>query len=301
MAGYKALIITGMNVGETITAVEKKLLSSGLENARAEAQWMLAEALGMGKVEIYLHTSKALDKEIVDKLNDWLERRAKHEPLQLILGSVQFRGVRLNMRCGALIPRPETETVVGCAIQLWKERGKDLPKLALDLGTGSGCIALSLAQEIEEIFLLASDLSRDALSLAKENTVLNGLTDRIGFLVGNWLEPISGQKRLGMIIANPPYIRTKDIPRLAMEVRDFDPLLALDGGEDGCESYRRIVQEAVKRLASGGIICLECGDGEFDIVLRLLTEAGCVETGNEKDLAGSIRTAWGVAPGTKDN
>jgi release factor glutamine methyltransferase len=217
-----------------------------------------------------------------------------HEPLQIILGSVQFRGLTLCMRKGALIPRPETETVVGCAIRLWKERGALLPKAGLDLGTGSGCIALSLAQELDDLFMLATDISPEALALAQENARLNTLEHRIAFLLGDWVKPISQDRKLGIIVANPPYIRTSDIPRLAVEVRDYDPLVALDGGRDGCECYRRIVKSAVTALAPGGIVCLECGDGEVDAVMRLLTEAGCAEVGNARDLAGSIRTAWGA-------
>jgi release factor glutamine methyltransferase len=282
-----------MTVGEVLLVMEDAFAAAGIDSPVADAQWLLASVLGMGKLEIFLHLGEKLTPEQSVRLQKIAERRIGREPLQLILGTVQFRGLELAMERGVLIPRPETEIVVDAAIKLWKQAGALLLPLGLDVGTGSGCIALALAQELPDLHMTGIDLSLQAVRLARRNRHLNDLDGRVDFIVGDWLHPIAVRHEFGLVIANPPYIRTEEMKMLAVEVRAYDPELGLHGGVDGCTAYRSIIPAAGQLLAAGGILCLECGDGRVDEISRIMADAGFVGLGKAKDLCGCWRVAWG--------
>jgi release factor glutamine methyltransferase len=282
-----------MMVGEVLRWMEDAFAAAGVDSPISDAQWLMASVLGMGKLEIFLHLQERLTPEQSLRLHQMAERRIAREPLQLILGTVQFRGLELAMERGVLIPRPETEIVVDTAINLWKQAGAGLPLLGLDVGTGSGCIALALAQEIPSLHMTGIDLSVQAIRLAQRNRQLNGLDGQVDFIVGDWLSPIPIKHKFGLVIANPPYIRSEEMDRLAVEVRAYDPELGLHGGVDGCRAYRSIIPVARQVLAPGGILCLECGDGRVDEISRIMADTGFVGLGKAKDLCGCWRVAWG--------
>lgn len=282
-----------MTVGEVLRWLEDAFAAAGIDSPVADAQWLLALVLGKGRLEIFLYLQEKLTPEQSSRLWEMAKRRIGREPLQLILGTVQFRGLELAMERGVLIPRPETEIVVDAAISLWRRSGAGLPPLGLDMGTGSGCIALALAQEIPALHMTGIDLSQQAIHLAQRNRQLNNLDSRVDFIVSDWLSPIAPSHKVGLVIANPPYIRTEEMDRLAVEVRDYDPELGLHGGVDGCEAYRSIIPTVGQVLAPGGILCLECGDGRVDVISRIMADAGFVGLGKAKDLCGCWRVAWG--------
>lgn len=282
-----------MTVGEALRQMEDALAQAGIDSPVADAQWLLASVLGRGRLEVFLHLREKLTPEQLARLGALAERRIGREPLQLIMGTVQFRGLELAMERGVLIPRPETEIVVDAAINLWKQAGAGLPPLGLDVGTGSGCIVLSLAQEVPGLRMTGIDLSAQAIRLARRNRQLNNLEGKVDFIVGDWLSPIATKHKFGLVITNPPYIRTEEMDRLAVEVRAYDPELGLHGGIDGCAAYRSIIPAAGQVLAPGGILCLECGDGRVDEISRIMADAGFVGLGKAKDLCGCWRVVWG--------
>ena len=282
-----------MTVGEVLRVMEDAFAAAGIDSPVADTQWMLSAVLGIGRLEVFLHLGEKLTPERSARLHEMAERRIGREPLQLILGRMQFRGLELAMERGVLIPRPETEIVVDAAINLWKQTSPGLPSRGLDVGTGSGCIALALGQEVPGLHITGIDLSQKAINLARRNRHLNNLNGRVDYIVGHWLNPIANDHEFGLVIANPPYIRTVEMDRLAIEVRAYDPELGLHGGKDGCEAYRSIIPAAAQVLAPGGILCLECGDGRVDEISRIMADAGFVGLGKAKDLCGCWRVAWG--------
>jgi len=282
-----------MTVGEALRQMEDAFATAGIDSPVADAQWLLASVLGRGRLEIFLNLREKLIPDQLGQLRNMAERRIGREPLQLIMGTVQFRGLELAVERGVLIPRPETEIVVDAAINLWKQAGAGLPPLGLDVGTGSGCIALALVQELPALHMIGVDLSQQAVRLARYNRHLNSLDDRVDFIVSDWFNPIAARHELGLVVANPPYIRTEEMDKLAVELRDYDPELALHGGVDGCTAYRSIIPVAAQVLAPGGILCVECGEGRVDEIFRMMAGAGFVGLGKAKDLCGCWRVAWG--------
>jgi release factor glutamine methyltransferase len=237
-----------------------------VENPRLNAEHLLAHALGLKRMELYLQFDRPLGEAERAPLRDMVKRRGNREPLQHILGTVEFHGRTFASDKRALIPRPETEQLVEITLEI--ARPKNSPAL-LDIGTGSGVIALTLALELPGAALHATDLSPDALALAGENAARHELTDRVRFSQADLLpaEPTF----FDIIVANLPYIPTNEIPTLSEEVR-HDPVTALDGGEDGLDLIRRLIETAPGRLAPGGAILLELGLGQGDAAASLLSE-----------------------------
>jgi release factor glutamine methyltransferase len=251
---------------EVLRGAESYLAARDVENPRLNAEHLLAHALGLKRMELYLQFDRPLGEEERAPLRDFVKRRGNREPLQHILGTVEFHGRVFASDKRALIPRPETEQLVELALEI--ARPKKSPTL-LDIGTGSGVIALTLALELPEAALHATDLSLDALALAGENAARHGLSDRVRFSPADLLpaEPTL----FDIIVANLPYIPTNEIAALSAEVR-HDPVTALDGGEDGLDLIRRLVEAAPGRLAPGGAILLELGRDQGDMAASLLSE-----------------------------
>ena len=228
---------------------------------------------------------RPLTEAELEKIRPLVRRRAQHEPLQYILGETEFHGVKLKVDRRALIPRPETELLVefvglsGTALA---------PAKILDLGTGSGAIALALAVLFPAAAITAVDRSEDALSLARENAAATGLADRVTFLASDWFAAVSGQS-FQIIVANPPYLSAEETAQTAPEVRGFEPVAALTAAEDGLADLARIIREAPQFLAPGGLLALETGIAHHARLRALTVAAGFSRTDSKQDLSGRDR------------
>lgn len=283
---------TGLRAHQAARDAARKLEEAGVPEPRASAEVLLSELLGIGRGEIPFHDAPLTDEQ-AERYESWARRRADREPVQRILGYAYFRNLVLRLNEGTLIPRPDTETVVDVALERLDHRGGR--GVVLDVGTGSGAIAVSVAQERPETAVHATDLSETALAMARENAAENGVS--VAFHRADLLpEPGSLEAKVDLLVSNPPYIAGSDLGVLAPEVRDWDPRTALDGGPDGLRFYRRIFAEAPPLLAGGADVVLEVGDGRADRVLGLGEGAGFEPVGVRADLAGAPRAVllrWG--------
>lgn len=234
------------------------LSGKGVENARLEAEWLLCSATDLDRVGLYLNFEKPLSESELSAFRAMVARRAKREPLQHILGTQEFFGLEFAVSPAVLIPRHDTETLVEEALAILPDAKK-----ILDIGTGSGCIAISLAKQLPAASVTAVDISAEALEVAKLNGENNAVN--VEFLHGSLFEPVAG-KRFDLITSNPPYIPTADINNLTPEVRDFDPRSALDGGFDGLDIYRILIPAALDYLLPGGCLLVEVGIGQAPAV-----------------------------------
>lgn len=216
-----------------------------------------------------------------------VERRLAGEPIQYIVGEAEFYGLPFFVNRDVLIPRPETEHIVEKALQLSAEFAH--PRL-LDIGTGSGAIAVALAAHLRDASITATDISSAALAVARRNAQQNGVADRIRLLAGDLLAPLAGE-RFEIVISNPPYVAETDRETLAIEVRDFEPATALFAGGDGLAIYRRLIPAAFAALVTGGLLLLEIGHGQRDAVGALLESAGFGTIEFTADLQGIPRVA----------
>lgn len=236
----------------------------GVPNPRLDAQYILAHGLKMKRMELYLNFDKPLSESELEVLRPLVARRAKREPLQHIVGCTSFRGNEIHCDRRALIPRPETESL----IDFLKERltGKDRYRIA-DIGTGTGAIAIAAAKEIKGASVVATDISKDALELAKENATANVAT--VEFFQGDLLNALPEGEKFDAIVSNPPYIPDAEKEKLQPEVRDYDPSLALFGGPDGLTLVRKLLEQSKDHLNPGGIILMEIGpEADEDKILE---------------------------------
>ena len=242
--------------------------SKGLENARLQAELLLAAVLGVKRLDLYLQFERPLHRSEVDRYREYVRQRLRRVPVQYITGVAAFRHLELAVTPAVLIPRPETEVLVEVALELLPEGGR-----VLDLCCGSGAVALSLAHEAAAAQVAAADVSAAALAAAKANGLRCGLAERVEWHCGDLFAPLGSIAPFDLIAANPPYVRRRDLAQLAPEVRDYEPQLALDGGEDGLAYHRRIAQEAADFMRPGGYLLLEVGDGQSAAVADLLTRS----------------------------
>ena len=250
---------------EVLRASERYLADRGVENPRLNAEHLLAHTLGLKRMELYLQFDRPLTETDRAPLRAVIKRRGTREPLQHILGTAEFHGRTFQCDQRALIPRTETEQLVELTLEISKAR--PAAKI-LDLGTGSGVIALTLALELPTAQIHATDLWPDALALATDNASRHQLADRIRFTQID-LFP-TGETAFDLIVANLPYIPTAEIPTLSAEVR-HDPVSALDGGADGLDLIRRLIEVATAHLSPGGALLLEIGAGQGNAVNTLMT------------------------------
>jgi len=233
----------------------------GIESARLQAELLLAHVLQLPRMKLYLNFDRVLAPVEVDAFRELVRRRGLREPLQHLVGTVSFCRLELTVSNAALIPRPETELLAQMGVEFLQPRASASPS-ALDLGTGSGCLAIVLAKNCPQAKLLAADISPAALDLARANADRHGVGDRIQFFLSDAFAGLPARQRFDLILSNPPYIATEEILTLEPEVRDHDPRLALDGGADGLDFYRRLAAEAADWLAPGGKMMLEFGEGQ---------------------------------------
>lgn len=230
----------------------------GLENPRSEAEILLAHALNVHRIDLYLNHDKPAGADERAVFKGLVRRRAAGEPVAYIIGIREFWSLNLTVNPAVLIPRPETECLVEAALP-FLDRGPAWRKQVLDMGTGSGAIVIALAHERPEHLYMAMDRSLSALLLARENAGAHGLADRIGWFCGDWDTAVSPRARFDLIISNPPYIPSGDIVALQREVRDHEPRAALDGSSDGLSCLRHIISNAHRYLSPAGWLALEMG------------------------------------------
>jgi release factor glutamine methyltransferase len=259
-----------------------------IENARLEAELLLAHTLGISRLDVYLQHDRPVDGAELERFRSLVRRRLRHEPLQYILGRTRFRQVELLVDRRVLIPRPETEVLVGEVLAWVKSRpGSELR--ALDLGTGSGAIALSLAGE-GALHVVATDISADALDLARSNAERLDLQGRVEFRLGSLWQPIGSDEQFDIIASNPPYVGESERDSLAPEVREWEPAVALFSEADGLGVLRQIVAQAASYLRPGGLLALEIGASQAAQTTELIgaDERYC-STRVLRDLAGRER------------
>ncbi|NJC87253.1 MAG: peptide chain release factor N(5)-glutamine methyltransferase [Desulfuromonas sp.] len=258
----------------------------GIDSPRLDAELLLAATLELDRVGLYLNFERPLQADELVAYREKVRRRAGREPLAYILGETEFWSLPLKVTPAVLIPRPDTELLV-------EEALKRLPGATrvLDVGTGSGALAIALAHERPECRVTAIDLSSTALAVAMENARLNGVGERIDFLQADLAALPAGP--FALIVANPPYIPTGDLATLMPEVREFEPQLALNGGGDGLDAYRALARQAGAILAPGGWLLVEIGIGQAASVRELLAAAGLAELFISRDLAGIERVVGG--------
>jgi release factor glutamine methyltransferase len=241
--------------------------------ARQEATWLVVHGLGVNQLGLEIEPEQTVTAEQWDQVSALCARRARREPLQYLLGDQDFCGLTLRVQPGVLIPRPETELLVEAVVGRTSDRAP-IP-LIVDLGTGSGCIAIALAHQLPRAVVYATDASPEALALARDNADRLVGPHRIQFLKGDLCEPLGElhlEGRVTVLVSNPPYLTDAEMGMLQPEVK-FEPKEALAGGPDGLTMYRRLVLEAVRFLAPGGLLAMEVGAGQAPAVRRMLTSA----------------------------
>jgi release factor glutamine methyltransferase len=251
-------------------------ISREIENGRADAEILLAHCLGLRRIDLYVQYEKPLSGEELDRFRGFVKRRARREPVAYITGEKEFWSLALKVGPAVLIPRPETECLVEAALAVLPKDGSYGPRRVLDLGTGSGAIALALAVERPGDEIIATDLSEEALSIARENARRHGVEDRVNFLEGDWFASVKTvESRFDLIVSNPPYIRQPDLEGLQPEIRHFEPVGALDGGADGIDCLTDIILAAPSYLRPSGNLLLEIGHDQQSLLTEVVSQAGC--------------------------
>jgi len=277
---------------ELIALGDAFLAKQGVPDARAACELLAARLFKCGRLELYRHLDAVPEARRVDALRRGVQRVAKGEPVQYVLGQWDFRSLTLKVDRRALIPRPETEQLVELVLKSAQVRQVPKP-LVVDVGTGTGCIILSLAKELADGVFVGLDVSAEALALAKENAALTGLDGRVLFAESDGcgeFDPAS----VDVLVSNPPYIQSQVVDGLPPHIRDHEPRLALDGGPDGLDVYRALLLDAVMVLKPGGGVFFEIGDEQGPALRDMLEEYGFTEVAVVKDYAGRDRFATGV-------
>ena len=276
-----------MTYSELMTIGVEALTKAGFEEARTDARFLLFFACEMDTMTFLRDSAMPVPKQQEEHFLELLEERKTHKPVQYITGEQEFCGLRFRVRPGVLIPRPETELLTEAVFR--NAHGKRV----LDMCTGSGCIAVTVAKLGNPALVAASDYSTEALEIAKENAA--GQEVQVTFYHGDLFETVEGV--YDIIVSNPPYIKSKVIDELMPEVREYEPRMALDGAEDGLYFYRRICGEAKRFLSAGGRLMFEIGHDQGEEVSALLLGEGYTAIEVKKDYAGLDRMVFAVWPG----
>jgi release factor glutamine methyltransferase len=279
-----------LTVLDIIKKTSAFLADKGVESPRLNAEHLIGHALGLRRMQLYLQFERLLAESELEKIRPLVRRRAQREPLQHILGETDFFGLKIKCDRRALIPRPETEQLVELVTTLLPAP----PATVLDLGTGTGCLALALASHWPGTRVTAVDASEDALALARENAAALSLADRVSFLRSDWFSALPPDARFDLIVANPPYLTAAETAAAAPEVRDFDPPAALTAGDNGLADLKKILAAAPAHLAPGGLLALETGITHHVALLPLTASAGLVRAESRQDLTKRDRfiCAW---------
>ncbi len=270
------------------------LRKRGLESPRLEAELLLTSVLQVDRMRLIMDAQRPLGERELGAYRALFQRRRKGEPISYILGTREFYGHAFMVTPSVLIPRPDTETLVEVALQRTAHR--NLSGRALDLCTGSGCVAISYALERPTWKVTGTDLSEKALAVARKNALHLGALWGVRFASGNLFGAVSKEEKFELITCNPPYIASQEVLTLEANVKDFEPHEALDGGETGLDFYPLVAQGASKHLVPGGILALELGAGQASDVEKILADHGFTDLERKRDFGGHERVVSGKAP-----
>ncbi len=266
------------------------LTAAGIDNARFEARLLLSHATGLTVERLIARGPDPVPADVTARLRELTARRVRREPMAYILGEREFWGLRFMVSPAVLVPRPDSETVIETVLDLFPDRSR--PLRTIDLGTGSGCLLLTLLREFSQAHGVAMDASSAALEVARANAEALGVASRTTFVAADWREP-GWVRGLGgpfdLVVSNPPYIESSAIDRLMPEVARHEPRLALDGGPDGLAPYRLIASEASTLLVPGGWAVVEAGDRQASDIADFFAAAGLNPLRPRKDLGGIDR------------
>lgn len=279
-----------ITLAEVLRRSTEYLESHGSPTARLDAELLLSHGLGLSRIELYTQFERPLDDDELVACRELVRRRGLREPVAYVIGHWGFRRLDLAVDARVLVPRPETELVVDRCLALLE--GCEQPRV-LDVGTGSGAIALALKDELPDAVVVGCDISEDALQVARSNA--ETLQLEVDLVRSDLLDEVP-PGRFRLIVSNPPYVAESEIGTLQPEVADHEPRLATVAGRDGLELYRRLLPQAAGRLDGGGHLVLECGAGQSQPLLAELGSVGYVEAGVEADLAGIDRVVWATWP-----
>lgn len=279
-------------IGSLVKWATDDFRARGIENPRLDAEVIVAHALGIDRTRVIIESLRPLEGAELAELRALIKRRRAHEPIAYLRGFREFYGLEFKVDPRVLIPRPDTEALVECALQ--RSAHVSLSMRALDLCTGSGCVAIALARQRPTSRVLASDVSPDALTVARENAYRLGAYN-VAFVLSDLFAEVPPQ-RFDVITANPPYIASEEIATLMADVRDFEPRLALDGGPDGLDLVRRILDGAPPFLEADGVLALEIGQGEAEATAALFSERSYREVRIDRDYAKIERVVSGIRP-----
>lgn len=268
--------------------------SRGVDESMVAAELLAARLLKCSRGFLAPHLDKPVPEPLVEAMRRGLSRLVSGEPIQYILGEWDFRSLTLKCDKRALIPRPETEELVTRVLKFASSKNYASPPVVVDVGTGTGCIILSLAKEMKDGIFLGIDISPDAIALSTENAKLCGLENKVRFAIADGLDDFDEPGIVDIIVSNPPYITTSECTALDPKIRDWEPMTALDGGAKGLDFYERYIADALNLLKPGGGIFFEIGEAQGEDVRSLLFESGFDEIKIEKDYSGHDRYASGV-------
>jgi release factor glutamine methyltransferase len=258
---------------EILNQTVERLRSAGIDRPRTNAELLLGAVLNKSKVDLYLNKDRILTSDEIEKFNQSIKERISGRPVQYIMGTVEFFGLQFKVDERVLIPRPETETLVEVVME--QLANKENPKI-IDLGTGSGAIAISLAKSLKSPFIYATDVSKEALKVAKENALRNKVESQIEFFCGDLFEPLKNKNLKGQIdcvVSNPPYVSKEEFENLPKEVKDYEPVIALESEKDGLFFHKKIIEDSLDFLKKGGLLALETAFGQAGKVADLIRES----------------------------
>jgi len=274
-----------LSVGEVYRHVTQRLRSAKVESPQLDARVLTAHVLGCAPEELIRYDRQVLDERSQLQLFELIERRIEREPVAYLVGEKEFWSHTFFVEPGVLIPRPDTETIIEAILNAVVDRKK--PLSILDLGTGTGCILITLLKELPHAVGVGVDISEVALGIAAKNAIRHGVSDRISWISSDWLGNVNGS--FDIIVANPPYIDVDDYRGLGRSVRDFEPQVALVGGTDGLGAYREICKDVTDHLKTEGTIYLEIGHRQAADVSQLLRANSMIVVDIVKDLSQNDR------------
>ncbi len=278
-----------MTLDQILAHVRGVLESGGVDNPALDARILVRQGGEFSDTDLITGLQTPLSAQQIETIENFAKRRAAGEPVSRILGEREFYGRTFKISPDTLDPRADTETLINAALKRLKSVGATRPLRFLDLGTGSGCILVTLLAEHPAATGVAVDINPAALTVARENARRYGVEDRAEFRVGSWFDPIKAEEVFDLILSNPPYIPESDIESLAREVRNHDPFVALNGGEDGFDAYKIILNGLKKHLVCGGRALFEIGAGQEKELVRLMEDSMMTHEESYSDLGGILR------------
>ena len=278
-----------MELQDYYRQIKQQLEDSGIETPDLDARALISRHTGLEQSDFIMLRDQLLDSKAIEAINIDVEKRLSGEPVSRILGAREFWGLEFKVTPDVLDPRPDTETLVEAALKWVKSQGLDQkPIRIVDLGTGTGCIPIALLSELPLATALAIDISEEAVAIARHNAEQNGVSERLEVRQGSWMDGLDGEN-FDLIVSNPPYIPASDIDNLSPEVKNHDPILALSGGNDGLDCYKKIISYGNINLNSTNRMFLEIGFDQQKSVSRLVEESNLCVCDSHPDIAGIPR------------